>query len=371
MIKAIRFLLFLLVVTNLKAQNNNQIIQFTYNLDSSVVFIDNSPRNWYTLNITTDTLIQVENNIYFFNGKTIQIGSIQFDNGRPNGVKGSKVAEEFALESHKKWELDYQKKTLKKRLKNDELLYHNKNGKPFLIWWFETPKSKKIPEREIEIDYYNESAITTDTSAVETEVTHQLFLDFVIHGKTVVSISIPVLENESLDKEIETLKDMANTLNVYGGPIDLEVLSFRLENQNKYVFQDSLNQVSINLPIWYNIVDATFDRNVIVGSCPEKDNIYNSIALSINYSSDSIAIQNFTNRGKVSQRLDIDNLEVLSDTESEWRYFFTKDNGYFHCENINIKKGGLYYYIGFTATSTTYDFNKKRLDEFVNLIKNE
>lgn len=200
------FLLFL-TISNLKAQDNNSIIQFIYDLDSSVVFIDNSPRNWYTIIIESDTMIQVENNIFFCNGKTMQIGSIQFDNSNPIGVKGSKLAEEFALENHKKWELDYQKKTLRKRLKNDELLYHNQNGKPFLIWWFEMPKSKKIPLREIEVNLTKDSEAVEyigDTSEIELNVTHQLFLDFIVHGFTSVSISIPVFENESLNQEIET-----------------------------------------------------------------------------------------------------------------------------------------------------------------------
>ena len=371
MMRIINALFFFLIISSLKAQNGNQIVQFTYNLDTSVVFIDNSLRNWYTLNIDTDTLIQVENNIYFFNGKTIQIGSVQFDNGKTGGVKGSKVAEEFALESHKKWELDYQKKVLRKRLKNDELLYHNTNGKPFLIWWFETPKSKKIPEREIVVEYETDNFNITDTTAIEFDVTHQLFLDFVIHGKTCVSISIPVLENESLDNEVKVLKKIANTLNVYGGLIDLEVLSFRLDNQNSYMFQDSLKQISFEIPNWYNVIKTPYGKNTIIGSLPEKDNIYNSIGLIVSSVYDSIAYANFINRDKLSSNPKIDNVKVITDNDSEWRYFCTKNNGYFHCEEIHILKGDLLCYINFTATESTYDLNKKRLNEFIDLIKSD
>ncbi len=371
MIRIIKTFLLLLIITNLKAQSENQIIQFTYNLDTSVVFIDNSPRNWYTIELKTDTLIQVENNIYFFNGKTIQIGSVQFDNGKPSGVKGSKVAEEFALESHKKWELDYQKKVLRKRLKNDKLLYHNSNGKPFLIWWFETPKSKKIPEREIEVEYESAGTEITDTTAIEFDVTHQLFLDFVIHGKTSVSISIPVLENESLDNEIEVLKKIANTLNVYGGPIDLSVLSYRLDNQNAYTFQDSMKQVSVELPDWFNVIQTPYGKNAIIGSLPEKDNIYNSIGLMISSISDSIAYSNFSNRDRFLSNPKIDNVKVITDSDIEWRYFCTKNNGYFYCDEIHIRKGDLLFYINYTATESTYDFNKERLNEFIEIVKGD
>lgn len=371
MIKTIKTFLLLLIITNLKAQSDDQIMQLTYNLDTSVVFIDNSPYNWYTIEIKTDTLIQLENNIYFFNGKTMQINSVQFDNGKLGGVKGSKVAEEFALESHKKWELNYQKKTLRKRLKNDKLLYYNSNGKPFLIWWFKTPKSKKIPEREIEFEYKSGESEITDSTTIEFDVKYQLFLDFVIHGNTSVSITIPVLENESLDNEIEVLKKIANTLNVYGGPIDLRVLSTRLDNHNAYTFQDSLKKVSVQLPDWFNVTQTPYEKNVIIGTLPEKDNIYNSIGLVIRSVSDSIAYANFSNRNNLLSNPKINNVKVITDNDKEWRYFCTKNDGYFYCDEIFIRKGDFLFYINFTATETTYDFNKEKLNEFIELVKGD
>ena len=364
-------LLCLLTITNINAQSSNQNNQLTYKLDSVVVFINNSPRNWYTLNFETDTIVHVDYNMLFFNGKPLQIISIQFDNGKPFGVKGSKASEEYVLKSHKKWELDHHRKILgKRRLRNDELLFQNENGKPFLAWWFELPKNEKIPTKEIVINT-SESLIDDDLPELVLNASHQLFLGFVVHGNTHVSLSLPVLENEQLEEEIKKLKRLANTLNVFGSEIDLEVLLWRLKNQRPYVFRDSLNLVSISLPEWFNVVKSPFGKNYIAGTCPEKDNIYNSIGLAISYCSENFERSNFFDREKELKNPRRDFIKILTDEDYEWRYFYTSNEGYFHSENVYIKTDELYFFVNFTATETTYEFNKNRFEEFLKLLRNE
>ncbi len=102
-------------------------------------------------------------------------------------------------------------------------MYSGQNGKPFLIWWFETPKNNKVPNREIETNINNsQNHNFSDTTEIELNATHQLFLDFILHGNTSVILSMPVLQNETLVNEINNLKKIANTLNVYGSYIDLK-----------------------------------------------------------------------------------------------------------------------------------------------------
>ena len=370
--KVINSLLLLTFSIGLIAQTNNEKIPVIFDLDSIFLFIDNSPRNWYSLEIESDTLFQITDNIYFCNDKTMQIGSVQFDNGKPGGVKGSKEDEESALKWHKKWELDYQKKSFRKRLRNGEEWYYSKNDKPFLIWWFESPKKTNTIEVAIEVTIpTNDFKFSEDSAAIELNATHQLFLDFAVHGNTSVSISIPVLENETLSREIEFMKELANSLNVYGGPIDLEVLTNKLDKPNDYFFRDSLNKVKIPIPTWLNVIRNPFGKNVLMGSCPEKDNIYNSIGLSIRYQWDTLAHKNFSYRDTSLMSNERDDFMVLADSENEWRYFYTSDNSYFHCENIYLRKNDLYFYINFTATESTYEYNRNRLNEFVSIILNE
>jgi hypothetical protein len=360
-------IIFRLALISLTAQQNKEIFQYYLKLDSSYLFIDNSNRNWYTLNLKTDTLFSIEGNIYFYNNKTIQIGSIQFNNGKPEGVMGSSKAEEYALRGHKKWELDYQKKTLRRNLKNGEELFYNVNGKPFLIWWFVTPSKSKAPEREIEVRTNRIEQDTKDTLAIELNATNQLFLDFVIHGNTQVSISTPVLENETLADEIIKLKKIANTLNVYGSYIDLKILSKRLKSNETIVLSDSLNLINIEIPNWINLIQSPY-KNTFVTSLPEKDNITNAILIYWQYKTDSTDFQDFINK-RQSAKSDRENIKEIENDDRIERYFYTQNNSWFQCQDIYMEGESVFCFVNFIATSSTYNYNLKRLNEFIDKIK--
>lgn len=360
-------IIFRLTLISLTAQQDSEIIQYSLKLDSTFLFIDNSNRNWYTLDLKTDTFFTIEGNIYFYNNKTIQIGSIQFNNGKPGGVMGSSEAEEYALRGHKKWELDYQKKSLRRNLKNGEELFYNRNGKPFLIWWFETPSKSKVPEKELEVRINRIEQDAKDTSAIELNATNQLFLDFVIHGNTQVSISTPVLENETLDDEIIKLKAIANTLNVYGSYIDLKILNKRLKSNETIVLSDSLDLIKIDIPDWINVVQSPY-KNTFVTSLPEKDNITNAILIYWQYKTDSIDFQDFINK-RQSDKSNRDNIKEIEKDDQIQRYFYTQNNSWFQCQDIYMEGENVFCFVNFTATSSTYNFNLKRLNEFINKIK--
>lgn len=363
----ILFCLLLLTIT-LFAQQNNETYQYAIKLDSSYLFVDNSNRNWYTLEFDTDTFFSIERNIYFFKGKSIQVNSSQFDNGKSVGVMGSTKAEEYALLGHKKWELDYQIKSHQKRLKNNEEFYYGKNGKPFLIWWFENPKNSKIPEREIEIKLNKtNNQVSFDSTEVVLNVTHQAFLDFIVHGNTSVSLSIPVLENETLLQVVNNLKRIANTLNVYGSYIDLKILIDRIHTKEAFFLRDSLKLIEIEIPSWANICKSPFEK-VFSLSFPEKENITNGAAILCESKTDSITFDDFK-RNFQAKGIDANSLKLLSKEDNIERYFFTKKDSWFYGQNIFLKGETTYCYINFIATKTTYDFNLERLNDLLNRIK--
>ncbi len=359
----------LLASINLTAQQKGEVYQYSLKLDSSYLFIDNTNRNWYTLELETDTLFTIEGNIFFFNNKTLQIGSIQFDNGKSVGVMGSIKAEEYALSSHKKWELEYQKTLFHKKLKNGEEFYYGENGKPFLIWWFETPKNSKVPEREIETNINNsQNQNFTDTTAIELNATHQLFLDFIVHGNTSVTLSLPVLENETLANEINRLKKIANTLNVYGSYIDLKILSDRLKDkERKIVLRDSLDLIEVEIPSWLNVCRSPY-KEVISISFPEKENITNGVAIICESKSDSVTFDSFKSK-YLAKGVDANSLRLLNKEKNKEQYFFTKKDAWFYGQNIFLEGEKSYCYINFIATKTTYDFNLERLYKLVEGIK--
>jgi len=365
--KLIIFAVTVFISLSLQAQNND-VIRLSKKLDNNTyLFIDNSNINWYTIEIKTDTLFHIENNTYFADNKPMQIISLGFDNKNPRGTMGNEKAEIFALQSHKKWEYDFQRKSSGKKLKSNEELFYNKSGKPFLIWWFENPKKWKGKERIIEIYLTNDSInIGEYEDAIELNITHQLYLNFSIHGNNLVSISIPVLENEKLQDEIERLKNIANSLNVYGGTIDLKILSERIENPN-YILRDSLNLIEIEVPSWLNICTSPY-ATLFSASFPEKDNITNAVAIIWELKSNSDSFDDFKSKLN-AKNIDANSLKILNKEKSKEQYFYTRNYGWFYCQNIFLEGEDVYLYINFTATTTTYTFNLERFYELVDKIK--
>ncbi|NDV47169.1 hypothetical protein D0T49_08940 [Paludibacter sp. 221] len=364
--KIILLLLFIISVSKLYTQQKDEIVRYLLKLDSTYLFIDNSNRNWYTIEIKADTFFVVENNLYYANNKTMQLNSMPFNSGIPTGAMGSAKIEEMALTKHKKWELEYQKKLVGKKLKSEEKFFYNEKEKPFLIWWFENPKKNKI-KKDREIILYDDAdgSDLKDEDFVELNVTHQLFLDFVIHGNTCVSISVPVLENENLKQEINQLENIANTLNVYGSYINLDVLKKRLDNTN-FVIEDNKDLIEIKIPRWLNILQSPYE-NFISASFPEKDNVVNGVAVFWKYKS---ASENFDDFKKefFPRNIDDNSLEVLVDEKDKERYFFTRSNSWFYCQNVFLEGTDVFCYINFTATNSTYNFNLERFCELINNI---
>lgn len=359
-------MLFLLICTvNLSAQQNDEVFQFALKSDSSYIFIDNSNRNWYTLEFVTDTLFNIEKNIYFYNGKSIQIGSVQFDNQNTFGVRGSTEAEKLALLSYKKWELDYQKRVSKAHLKSGQEFYYGNNLKPFLVWWFENPRKSKVPDREIEFTTIKSYHKINLSDSLVLRATHQLFLGFIIQGNTSVHLSIPVLENETLEEEINQLKKIANTLNVYGSYVDLRVLSDRMKSKENIIMKDSLHLIEIEIPSWANVCKSPY-KDIFSISFPEKENIVNALAILCEPKSDSF--DTFKNK-YMPKKIDPNSLKLINKQTNKEQYFFTDNNTYFYGQSIFLEGEKTYCYINFIATRTTYDFNLARLYELVGRIK--
>ena len=368
-----KFLILLIIFTSkLIAQENNEQNKYLLKLKRSYLYVDNSKKSWFTLELKTDTMFHIENNMYFYGGRTIQINSLPFGNGKVEGVMGSVFAEKNALVQHKKWELDYQKKTLGVRINASEKFYFDRNGKPFLIWWYNTPKTTKIPVTQIELNL-NKSvenlnkSIENDTTGKEINITQQMFLDFTVWGNRCISLCIPVFETETLDEAKIQLTEIANSLNVYGGYIDLKVLSERRKNAENYIYKDTFNLIKLELPDWANVIKSP-KKDVFILSFPEKENIYNAAAIYATQKTDSLSFQQFIQRGSTQSW---ENTKVIIENDSIKRVFYMKNNSEFYCQNVYLKGKNGYCFVTFTATPTTYDYNLNRFNELIDRIKME
>ena len=135
-----------LTCVNLFAQSDKMIYRYFFKSDTTYVLVDDSKDNWFTLEFKADTLFRNEDNkIIYDNKKLLQINVIPFSEILPN--QKSSITIPKALDAYKKWELDYQQKLFKTKLKSGEEFYYRDN-KPFLIWWYKNPPETKNNESE-------------------------------------------------------------------------------------------------------------------------------------------------------------------------------------------------------------------------------
>jgi hypothetical protein len=283
---------------------------------------------------------------------------------------GNQTNEIMSLWGHKKWEFNYQKKSIGKKIKSKIYkgkIFFNKNGKPFLIWWIENPKGEWegttfYTEKYVYTDNIDEEGETTITR----KCTHQLFLYFIVNGEINVSISIPVLENENLQNEINKLKDIANSLNMYGNYIDPKFFFAKLDTPN-YVFKDSLNLVEIEIPTWLNIF-STYRKNFLMCYFPEKENIINSAVIVRKSKAD---YESFEKKKKkfISKEADKNSMRLICKEKNIEQYYLTTKNGRFRVQNVFIEGVNAYCFVNFYATETTYLYNLKRFYELLEKIK--
>ena len=349
---------------NLFAQVDNMTYRYFFKVDSTYVMVDDSKDNWFTLEFKADTLFQNEDNMIIYdNKKLLQINVIPFSKILPNQKKSITIPK--VLQAYKKWELDYQQKTLKTKLKSGEEFYYRDN-KPFLIWWHKNP-----PETKNNMSEYNEREYDIETGTfvdVKTlNVTHMLCLNFSIYGNKNVALTIPVFEDENLKEEIEKLKNVANSVRVYGGNIDIDVLVNIKKSKEQYVLRDSLNFLELEVPDWLNVIKPKYD-NMFGATFPEKYEVVNAMIMRWEYKSDSLTFNDFVNRSKLPHK-DRPNYRLIEETDSVLRYFCTSDNGWFYQQNVYLNGDNIYCLINFTATKNTYDYNIGRFEEVIKKIK--
>ena len=366
------FLLLLIAIfgLNAKAQSNqdlnNDDLNYKYImwLDSDkYMFIDNSYGSWHTLEIKADTLYRVQDNIYVMGIEPVQIGTIKIQDIYKNNIIGSPKEEKAALLAYKKWEFNYQKETIGKNLKSGEEFFTNKNGKQFLIWWLEVPKTME-GNRTVEIEPIDKSKNNSNL----TRATHQLFLNFTTLGKAYGTFTISVFKEEKLSDKIQQLKQIANSLNMYGSYIDLDFLIQKVGSKNNVAFKDSLNLIEIKVPEWLNVYQSGYN-SVFTASFPEKDNIINAVSvfwvekgkwLSPNF-------QGFIDI--FSQSQGFENIKQIKKEKDYYRFSYTANDNYFYGQCVFIESENVYCWVNFVATETTYNFNLGRFNELLQNIK--
>ena len=347
-------LLINLICLNLNAQDDDDIIRYFIQADSSYVIVDNSMNNWFTLEIKADTLFQNEDGMLVYNDKKLlQINVLPFSQFV---YTRKSITIPKALKAYKNWELDYHQGLLNTRLENRDEFYYI-NDKPFQIWWFKNPPEKE--SSDLDSLYESESNEIVDTF----DVTHMLYLNFSIYAKKNVVITIPVYDDENLEEEIEKIKSIAHSLRVYAGPVDINVLFDKVNSKEKYFVRDSLGLLKAEVPEWANVLQP-FYENAFFASFPEYNNVTNAMILRWSYKSDSLSYDDYLNLIKEPHELR-DNYRLIEKNDTTYRYFYTSENGQFYHKCVFLRGTDIFCLLVFTATRDTYDYNISRFDKFI------
>ena len=354
---------------NLFAQSNNMTNRFFFKVDSTYVMMDNTKGHWFSLEFKADTLFQNEDNMIIYdNKKLLQISVIPFSEIIPNPKKGITIPK--ALQAYKKWELDYQRKVLKTKLKSGQEFYY-KEKKPFLIWWYKNPSDKENDNDDFyekDFQYDPETNALIEIKSLTLKATHMLCLNFSIMAEKNVAFTIPVFEDENLKEEIEKLKEVANSLRTFGSGIpDIDVFMSTKRSKEKYVLRDSLNFLELEVPDWLNVFKPMRVK-MFWGSFPEWHEIVNAMSMTWEYKSDSLSFNDILNRNTIPHNKR-PNYRLIEENDTILRYFYTSDNGWFYQQNVYLKGDNIFCFINFTATRNTYDYNIGRFEEIIKKIK--
>lgn len=355
----------ILSYVNLFAQTNNANYSFFFKVDSTYVMVNNNKEHGFMLEFRADTISQIEDlGIIYDNRKLLQVNVIPFSEIISNPKKTTTIPK--ALEAYKKWELSYQQKTLKTKLKNGQESYKRYDDKSFLIWWYKNPLEKNNNSDSDRKEYDPE---TGDFIEVKTlNVTHMLCMNFSILAENNVALTIPVFEDEDLKEEIEKLKTIANSIRVYGtGILDIGVLMDIKKSKENYVFRDSLSFLELEVPMWINVLRPIRD-NMFWGTFPERYEVINAMSMVWEYKSDSLSFKDFISKSPTPKEKR-PNYELIEENDSVLKYFYTSDNGWFHQQNVYLKGENVYCFLNFTATRNTYDYNIGKFEEILKKIR--
>lgn len=366
----IKFILFTLLLGNVSHIDAQSCLKPDLSIlkikDSLYLYLDNSANNWFSFEVNADTVYPIERFIIADN-KALQINLVRFSSKSPSGVMDDHASEEIALKKHSKWELKYQSKTLKKRLKSEYLSYRNKDNKPFLIWWHNVPE---IKEKGSKFDFVISNDASDGTgnekdadSCIVYNVSFMIYLSFIIDNNQVVAISIPVYQNEDIVHSIDFLKKIAESVKSYGGKINIYYLKKKIESPDDYELSDFRNLIKIKLPEYMTVLEIPYERSFMF-TFPEIGQIINVALIRWDYSDSTDNLNTFVD--KVYSSNNREDLRNIVNEINYKEYKFTSDNGRFIYHDVFVKGKNVMYRVLFTATNTTYDFN---LSRFMNFLK--
>jgi hypothetical protein len=167
-------------------------------------------------------------------------------------------------------------------------------------------------------------------------------------------------------RSLNYIKQLAESIDVFGSYIDVEVISNRFKsNEYEYVISDSTKSINIPIPNWLNPCLSKYNFSYLL-SFPEIANISNAIAIVFEYRVNEIAFDDFVQR--VFENTSVVTYEPIENINDYAQYRINSNNNlitnYIFFENKEV-----YCWIQFVATQETYTINYSKFKSFIEKIE--
>ena len=323
-------------------------------------WVDNSPRTFVTIDFPGEEIEAVDGVDFGFNldGFFYQLLPRDYSSDQYTNRDDSEK-EDALLKYFQKYEQDYlEDEVFNEKLEATDEFYFNSEGKKFHIWSYKSPQSI--------IDQMGEDG---------NPAAYHYYLDFVANDK-VYGIYTVSFADEPVETAMKRVKDISESVDVFGYYIDLDALGYRLiedaKNDTIQYIEPKANY-SLDIPQWLNITRSDYE-GVFFATFPDNDNVKNAMSISFYPEEEFKSFKAFNKEKLIDLKMmdKIGSTTVLLKNELEapenstgvsYKIQQMAGNVMYEMQYVTYETPTGYLLINFTATPETYDKNAPRFRE--------
>lgn len=334
-----------------------------------LLYFDNTSGAHYTLEISGESVSKMDMpGAFMIDEEFLQIIKHKYNPsklGNPQNLDNEKKILEF----YKNYELDYiQDEVFKEKVESGEEFFVNSKGKRFMLWYYKMPQSA--------LDEIDKEELTNATQ-------YQLFLSNVSNNY-VTGLAINSYTEDKLADKIQYLKKLAESYCIYGGKINLEALSYKLEANSdgdgvEYGF--TKKGFKFRVPDWLNMLDIG-DRDAFMGTLPDIDNVQNAISVewfdkkTLKRKLKIKTFDDFNKKRIIQKKIgdEIGNGTVILNKALEtpsncngvcFKLQILRGNSIYYTQILSFESKNTYILMRFIATPDTYEVNLHKFEAFI------
>ncbi|WP_298900195.1 hypothetical protein [uncultured Psychroserpens sp.] len=348
-----------------KGLAQNEITYFA--LDSSVVYVDNSKGAHFTVKFPGDSIKTTGmSNAYMIGDEFVQFLKRKYD--RNSYTNKSKPEKEIAvLKDAMNYEVDYLRDEIfKQDLDIKEEVFLNDQGKRFHLW------SYAMPEKALE---------EMGNDKLEQKVSQYYFLNCIVND-FISGMMLVSYEGESIEQKIESIKNISNSVDIFGGPIDIDGTYAKMEAEEDNTTIEFINEskgFELDIPNWANLVKSDLSL-YWMATMPDINNVKNAISLNWFEKEAYKGFKDFNkefvlgkkigdglNTGTFLMKKELKTAENMNGVTYKIQAMF--GGSLYDCQYVTFETKTHFVLVKFIATPDTYELNVEKFNDFISNIK--